>query len=43
MAKYNLPVPLILDETHPLEQVMVWGEPGAEALLTLPQRVVVLR
>ncbi len=33
MAKNNLPAPLILDETHPLEQVMVWGEPGVEALL----------
>jgi len=25
--------PQILDETHPLEEVMVWGEPGIEALL----------
>ena len=30
---------MILDETHPLEEVMVWGEPGIEALLgqLLPQ------
>ena len=30
---------MILDETHPLEEVMVWGEPGVEALLgqLLPQ------
>ena len=29
----------ILDETHPLEEVLVWGEPGIEALLgqLLPQ------
>jgi arginine deiminase len=29
----------ILDETHPLEKVLVWGEPGIEALLgqLLPQ------
>lgn len=25
--------PNIFDETHPLEEVMVWGEPGIEALL----------
>lgn len=25
--------PQIFDETHPLEEVMVWGEPGIEALL----------
>lgn len=31
--------PLILDETDPLEDVLVWGEPGIEALLgqLLPQ------
>lgn len=30
---------MILDETHPLEEVLVWGEPGIEALLgqLLPQ------
>ena len=30
---------MILDETYPLEEVMVWGEPGIEALLgqLLPQ------
>lgn len=25
--------PNLLDETHPLEEVLVWGEPGIEALL----------
>ncbi len=25
--------PQIFDETHPLEEVLVWGEPGVEALL----------
>jgi arginine deiminase len=25
--------PNILDETHPLQEVLVWGEPGCEALL----------
>src|SRR6185503_1318852 len=25
--------PQIFDETHPLEEVLVWGEPGIEALL----------
>jgi arginine deiminase len=25
--------PHIIDETHPLEEVLVWGEPGCEALL----------
>ena len=25
--------PQIIDETHPLEEVLVWGEPGCEALL----------
>ena len=25
--------PRIFDETHPLEEVLVWGEPGIEALL----------
>ena len=31
--------PQIFDETHPLEEVLVWGEPGIEALLgqLLPQ------
>ena len=30
---------MILDETHALEEIMVWGEPGIEALLgqLLPQ------
>lgn len=30
---------MIIDETHPLEEVLVWGEPGIEALLgqLLPQ------
>ncbi len=30
---------MIIDETHPLEEIMVWGEPGIEALLgqLLPQ------
>ena len=25
--------PQIFDETHPLEEVLVWGEPGIETLL----------
>jgi arginine deiminase len=25
--------PYIIDETHPLQEVLVWGEPGCEALL----------
>jgi arginine deiminase len=26
-------IPHIVDETHPLQEVLVWGEPGCEALL----------
>ncbi len=29
----SLVAPLILDEVHPLQQVLVWGEPGIETLL----------
>lgn len=29
----SIPEPQILDETHPLQQVLVWGEPGIETLL----------